>query len=658
VSRLVSVLVANRGEIARRVFRSAAARGMRTVAVFSDADAQAPFVAEADVAVRLPGSAPADTYLRGDLIIAEAKRAGADCIHPGYGFLSENAGFARDVEAAGLVWIGPPPAAIAAMGSKLAAKQLMADAGVPTAAWVDASGLTDADLVKAAATVGFPLLVKASFGGGGRGMRTASTPDEVLEAVEGARREAQSAFGDGTVFLERLVRPARHVEVQIFGDAAGTVVALHERECSIQRRHQKVVEEAPSPAVDADLRAGLCAAAVRAGEAIRYVGAGTVEFLLAPDGTFFFLEMNTRLQVEHPVTELVTGIDLVDLQFAIASGEPLPAAARNPRLEGAAIEVRLYAEDPRRDWLPQAGTLDAFRVSGAGIRVDSGVETGSAIGVAYDPMLAKVIAWAPDRTAASAVLASALRRAELSGVLTNRDLLVRILASPQWLAGEIDTDFLEANLDHLATPLVGEDELPEYALAAAFGQAALRREKAQVMSGIPSGWRNNPSVPQTVTYTRTGRDEPIEVTYMFGRNGVRATVDGAALAVENVETDNAADHVSVTLEIDGLRKTFQVHDLHVSGPSGAVTLHEVPRFPEPTAAIAPGSLTASMPGTVVRVLVNEGEQVSSGQAVVVLEAMKMEHTITAPSNGTITELPVTQGAQVETGTLLAVVSSE
>jgi propionyl-CoA carboxylase alpha chain len=350
---LTCVLVANRGEIARRVFATARAMGLRTVAVYSDADADAPFVADADVAIRLPGNTPVETYLRADLVVAAALRAGADCVHPGYGFLSENAAFARAVEDAGLVFIGPSPEAVEAMGSKLAAKELMERAGVPTLPSVDATGLSGDTLEKAGEEVGYPLLVKASFGGGGRGMRVVREPGDLAEAVEGAGREAASAFGNGTVFLERLVERPRHIEVQVFGDRHGTTVALFERECSIQRRHQKVVEEAPSPAVGPELRARLQDAAVAAAQAIDYVGAGTIEFLLDESGEFFFLEMNTRLQVEHPVTEAVTGLDLVRLQFDVAAGRPLPAAAVSPTLSGSAIEVRLYAEDPARNWLPQ-----------------------------------------------------------------------------------------------------------------------------------------------------------------------------------------------------------------------------------------------------------------------------------------------------------------
>ncbi len=688
---LTCVLVANRGEIARRVFRSAASRGMRTVAVYSDADADAPFVREADVAVRLPGTSPADTYLDGEAVIAAARRAGADCIHPGYGFLSENADFARAVQAAGLVWVGPSAAAIEAMGSKLGAKALLSDAGVPTAPSADVTGLSGDALRKAGNTIGYPLLVKASYGGGGRGMRTVEAAADLPDAVDAAGREAASAFGDGTVFLERLITPARHVEVQIFGDCQGTVVALHERECSIQRRHQKVVEEAPSPAVDAELRERLCAAAVRAGEAIGYTGAGTVEFLLGPDGAFYFLEVNTRLQVEHPVTEAVTGLDLVDLQFAVASGEPLPPEARHPQLTGAAIEARLYAEDPARGWLPQAGVLDAFGLAATaefggvgvmpgggsvrGVRLDAGVRTGSAIGVAYDPMLAKVIAWAPSRRVASAILAAALRQAQVSGVVTNRDLLVRVLECPQWLAGQTDTAFFDrVGLEALSAPLVCGDELSRSLVAAALGQAALRRQAAPALAGLPWGWRNNPSVPQSVSYAVAGSDdEQATVRYAFTRSGVTTSIEGHDVALQALHAEvSEPDRVAVAFDSDGVRRRYDVHvvlhetpaaagpvaRVHVRGADGSVSLAEVPRFPEPLADVAPGSLTAAMPGSVVRLLVSEGESVAAGQPLLVMEAMKMEHPIAAPSAGTVVSVAVAVGSQVETGSLLAVVAEE
>lgn len=449
------LLVANRGEIARRIFATCRALGIETVAVHSDADADAPFVAEADQAVRLPGNTSAETYLRIDLILDAARRCGADAVHPGYGFLAENADFATAVADAGLTWVGPPAKAIAAMGDKLAAKTLLAEAGVPMLpSW------TETDQVTA-----FPVLVKASAGGGGRGMRIVRDPAGLAEAVAGARREAASAFGDGTVFIERYVEQGRHVEVQIVGDRHGTVLALGERDCSIQRRHQKIVEEAPA-LLDAEVRARLHRAAVAAGQAVDYVGAGTVEFLLTEEGEFFFLEMNTRLQVEHPVTEAVTGLDLVRLQLLVAEGEPLPLSA-TPPTQGHAIEVRLCAEDPTQGYRPATGTLHRFAVPGVaaeftphqGLRLDSGVVDGSVVSVHYDSMLAKLIAWAPTRTEAARALAGALARAELHGVTTNRDLLVRVLRSPEFGATQVDTGFLDRHPEVLA-PLLPPAELP------------------------------------------------------------------------------------------------------------------------------------------------------------------------------------------------------
>ncbi|GAB3855963.1 biotin carboxylase N-terminal domain-containing protein [Micromonospora andamanensis] len=445
------------GEIARRVFATCRALGIETVAVHSDADADAPFVAEADQAVRLPGNAPAETYLRTDLILDAARRCGADAVHPGYGFLAENAGFATAVTDAGLTWVGPAAKAIAAMGDKIAAKALLAEAGVPMLpTWTDPAQVTT-----------FPVLVKASAGGGGRGMRVVRDADGLAEAVAAARREAAAAFGDGTVFIERYVERGRHVEVQIFGDSHGTVVALGVRDCSIQRRHQKIVEEAPGVLTD-EVRERLHEAAVSAGRAVDYVGAGTVEFLLAPDGEIHFLEMNTRLQVEHPVTELTTGLDLVRLQLLVAEGAPLPLVA-TPPATGYAIEVRLCAEDPGQGYRPATGTLHRFTLPGVatefgslsapGLRLDSGVFDGSAVSVHYDSMLAKVIAWAPTRAAAARALAGALARAELHGVTTNRDLLVRVLRSPEFAAVDVDTGFLDRHPEVFA-PLLPAEQLP------------------------------------------------------------------------------------------------------------------------------------------------------------------------------------------------------
>ncbi|WP_290058750.1 acetyl/propionyl/methylcrotonyl-CoA carboxylase subunit alpha [Amycolatopsis solani] len=645
-----NLLVANRGEIARRVFRSCRDAGIGTVAVFSDADAAAPHALEADAAVRLPGNAPSETYLRAELLVKAAADTGADAVHPGYGFLSENAAFARAVLDAGLTWVGPPPEAIETMGSKVESKRLMAAAGVPVLSELDPASVTADDL---------PLLVKASAGGGGRGMRVVRSLDELAEAVEGASAEAGSAFGDPTVFCERYLETGRHIEVQVLADQHGTVWAVGERECSIQRRHQKVVEESPSPFVDEAMRAELFDAARKAAKAIDYVGAGTVEFLAGPDGRFYFLEMNTRLQVEHPVTENVTGLDLVALQLRIAEGERLPADP--PPTVGHSIEVRLYAEDPAAGWQPQSGTLHTFEVpdvdraftQGAGLRLDSGFESGSVVGVHYDPMLAKVITWAPTRAEAARRLAKALAAAKIHGVVTNRDLLVNILRHEAFLAGETDTAFFDRHgLDTLAAPLATVDTERLSALAAALADAAGNRASATTQRRLPSGWRNVRSAGQRKVFTVAGRE--YEVGYSLTRDGLKA--DGYEAGLVTAEPGR------VVLEVNGVRRTFVVtrHDgvSYVDSALGSVALKAEPRFADPDAALAAGSLVAPMPGTVVRLAVQAGDPVKAGDPLLWLEAMKMEHRIAAPADGVVTELPVTVGQQVEVGTILAVVGEE
>jgi propionyl-CoA carboxylase alpha chain len=644
--------VANRGEIARRVFRTCRDLGIGTVAVYSDADADSRHRAEADRAVRLPGAAPADTYLRADLLIDAARAAGADAIHPGYGFLSENAEFARAVVDAGLTWIGPPPAAIAAMGSKVEAKKLMADAGVPVLPELEPGEVTAADL---------PVLVKASAGGGGRGMRVVRTLAELPGALETARAEAASAFGDPTVFCEPYVEAGRHLEVQVLADAHGTVWSLGERECSLQRRHQKVVEETPSPMVDHALRAELSAAAVAAAKAIDYVGAGTVEFLARHDGTFWFLETNTRLQVEHPVTECVTGLDLVAEQLRIAAGERL--SAEPPAPHGAAIEVRLYAEDPAAGWRPTGGTVRRFAVPGVrsefdaldrpGIRLDAGVVDGTPVGTAYDPMLAKVIAWAPTRTEAAGRLAAALAGARVHGLATNRDLLVRTLRHPDFLAGRTDTAFFDRiGLDALSAPLAGPAEVELAVLAAALAGAASRREAARVLGGLPSGWRNVPFQPQRVGFDHGG--ETVEVGYRQARSGL--LVDGR----DDVRLVSATP-VAVVLEVAGVEHRLAValdgEDVDVDGDGWSVALRVLPRFPDAAAAVAEGSLVAPMPGTVTAVHVAAGDAVGAGQPLLVLEAMKMQHPVVASTAGVVRSLDVVPGTQVDAGTVLAVIEA-
>ncbi|WP_327006676.1 ATP-grasp domain-containing protein [Dactylosporangium sp. NBC_01737] len=667
------LLVANRGEIARRVFATCRAMGVETVAIYSDSDADAPHVAEADYAVHLPGNAPTATYLRGDLLIAAARKCGADAVHPGYGFLSENADFARAVIDAGLTWVGPSPKAIAMMGSKLEAKALLADVGVPMLPTAVEPEQVDT----------FPVLVKASAGGGGRGMRIVRDRESLAEAVAAARREAASAFGDGTVFCERYVERARHVEIQIMADSHGNVVTLGERECSIQRRHQKIIEETPSPAVDPQLRDRLCQAAIAAARAVSYVGAGTVEFLLAPSGEFFFLEMNTRLQVEHPVTECVVGVDLVRLQLVVAEGGPLPFNGPPP-LRGHAIEVRLYAEDPAYAWMPSTGTLHRFDVPGVahafgplpapGLRLDSGVVDGSVVGVHYDPMLAKLIAWAPTRAEAARMLSNALARARFHGVTTNRDLLVRVLRHSAFLSGGTDTGFLDRHPEVFAPLLSSVDAVRLSCLAAALSGAA-RRAKTATLPGLPSGWRNVPSALQTVVYE--GPTGTIEVGYRLDRSN-----DLAAWAVRRVDPEDiglpgaaldpagAPDHPPaeilsatgdhVVLDVAGVRLQFAVHEVgpvsYVDSSEGSVTLTELPRYPLPVAEQPEGSLVAPLPGAVGRVLVVPGQRVAAGELLLTVEAMKLEHPVHAPTDGVISDLRVTAGSQVESGALLAVLT--
>ena len=652
---ITTVLVANRGEIARRVFRTCRAMGLRTVAVFSDPDRRAPFVGEADEAFALDGSAATDTYLRIDKILEAAVRGGADAVHPGYGFLAENAEFAQAVIDTGLTWIGPSPDAIARMGSKLESKRLMTEADVPTLPSVDLTGLDESAASQAAEDIGYPVLVKASAGGGGKGMRIVSDPADLTGAVAGARREAESAFGDGTVFLEKYLVDPRHVEIQVFGDTHGNLVSLHERECSIQRRHQKIVEEAPSPAVDSDLRRRMGEAAVAAARAVDYTGAGTVEFLLA-DSAFYFLEMNTRLQVEHPVTEAITGLDLVRLQLLVATGEPLPEEALAPRLDGHAIEVRVYAEDAQNGFLPAAGTLSTFEIPVApGIRVDSGVESGTVVPVHYDPMLAKVISHAPTRTEAARTLATSLERSRIHGSVTNRDLLVRVLRHPEFLDGNTDTGFLERHgVAELAAPLLDADEQRWMALAAAMVGHAARRASAPVLGTVPSGWRNNPSDPQTVSYK--GPRGEITVAYRMSTSTV--TFDGG----EAVSFDHAVSGETVTVEMDGRRRTYRVRQrgtaFEVDGTRGGLSLTEIDRYPVTGLDADPGSLHAPMPGKVLSVLVTEGDHVEAGTVLLVMEAMKMEHTLRAPVSGVVASIRASAGDQVEAEAPLIVIHDE
>ncbi len=644
------LLVANRGEIARRIMRTAHDMGIATVAVYADDDAGAPFVHEAGEAVALDGRDSASTYLDVAKVLEAARRTGADAVHPGYGFLSENAGFARAVIDAGLVWVGPPPDAIAAMGDKLEAKRLAVAAGVPT--------LPMATDPAQAGEVGYPLLVKASAGGGGKGMRLVTEPAALAEAVAAAGREAMASFGDGTVFLERYVSRARHIEVQVLGDMHGTLVHLGERECSIQRRHQKVVEEAPSPVIDAATRARLGAAAVSAATAVGYHNAGTVEFLFDDDSKeFFFLEMNTRLQVEHPVTEAVTGLDLVREQLRIAQGEPLGFAQDDVRLSGHAVEVRLYAEDPSNGFLPAAGPVLVWEpATTPAVRFDSGIEAGLVVSTQFDPMLAKVIAHAPTRREAALKLALALERTRLGGLTTNRDFLVATLRHPAYLAGDTTTDFIERHAP-ATSRAISQAELLQAATAFALWQEARNRAAAPVLVTLPSGFRNSVTPPQRIELEdgvfeyRRERDGTYTVsgdTILFG--------DGVYGARPHAVSDDGVDVV-----LDGYRYRAGVgragNVVLVDLPSCAVELRLGERFPNPQSSGPAGGLVAPMPGRITDVRAAVGDAVVAGQVLVIMEAMKMEHHLSTPTDGVVAEVRVQVGEQVDNGAVVLVVEA-
>lgn len=634
-----TLLVANRGEIACRVMRTAKAMGIRTVAVHSAIDASARHVREADMAVNLGGAKPGESYLLIDKIIAAAKASGAQAIHPGYGFLSENAGFARAIEQAGLIFLGPPASAIDAMGSKSAAKSLMEAAGVPLVPGYHGEAQDIDTFREAAARIGYPVLLKAAAGGGGKGMKVAESEAQLAETLESAQREAQSAFGDSRMLVEKYVLKPRHVEIQVFADQHGNCLYLNERDCSIQRRHQKVVEEAPAPSLSAELRRAMGEAAVKAAQAIGYVGAGTVEFLLDERGDFFFMEMNTRLQVEHPVTEAITGLDLVAWQIRVARGEPLPITQQQVPLNGHAIEVRLYAEDPDHDFLPATGTLALYResASGNGRRVDSGVTEGDSVSPFYDPMLGKLIAWGDDREQARLRLLAMLDDTLVGGVKTNLAFLRRILAHPAFAACELDTGFIPRHQQQL---LPAPSELPQ-----AFWQLAA---DAWIQSESPVQRADDSHSPWAARIGwRAGGAAEIELHLSCqGENRKVRARDQARLQGEEL-----------LAEIDGTRQRLiairRGDTLYLQWHG---ELHAITRF-DPIAAVEAshgqhGGLGAPMNGSIVRVLVEPGQAVEAGTALVVLEAMKMEHSIRAPEAGTVKALYCREGEMVSEGTVL------
>ncbi len=661
------ILIANRGEIACRIIRTARRLAIRTVAVYSEADRDALHVAMADEAYPIGAAAARESYLRIDRIIAAARASGAEAVHPGYGFLSENAEFAEACAVAGIVFIGPPPAAIRAMGSKSAAKTLMEKAGVPLVSGYHGGEQGEKRLAKEAARIGYPVLIKASAGGGGKGMRIVEQPADFAAALASAKREAASSFGDDTVLIEKYLTRPRHIEMQIFADRQGNCIHLFERDCSVQRRHQKVVEEAPAPGMDPARRQAMGAAAVAAARAVGYVGAGTVEFI-AEGSDFFFMEMNTRLQVEHPVTEMITGLDLVEWQLRVASGEALPRRQDEVAIAGHAVEARIYAEDPARDFLPATGTLYHLRAPAESghVRVETGVRSGDAIGIHYDPMIAKLVVWGEDRPAALRRLRDALGAYEVLGVATNLSFLARLAAHADFAAASVDTGFIARHRGALVpeTTAAPDESLAAAALLVLLDQATVSREDAARSPDPHSpwhrrdGWRLNGETYQDIILQDGEAQRPVRAYYL-GR-GYRLEIAGRTL---EADAERRADG-TLRLVLDGVGR-----DLRVLRRGAAVTvLHEGivhqlrhidPREPLGVEESAGGRLTAPMSGRVIQVLAMPGMAVVRGQALIVLEAMKMEHTITAPADGVVERVGYAAGDLVEENAeLLALVPPE
>jgi 3-methylcrotonyl-CoA carboxylase alpha subunit len=657
------ILIANRGEIACRVIRTARRLGIHTVAVYSNADAHALHVEMADEAVNI-GPAPArDSYLRMDAILEAARVTGAEAIHPGYGFLSENAAFADACADAGAVFIGPPASSIRAMGGKSEAKALMETAGVPLVPGYHGEDQSPELLRAEAKRIGFPVLIKASAGGGGKGMRVVTSAEEFDDQLSGAKREAINSFGDDRVLIERYVTRPRHVEIQVFADTQGNCVYLFERDCSIQRRHQKVVEEAPAPNLDPATRRRMGEAAVAAAKAIGYVGAGTVEFLLDEDGSFFFMEMNTRLQVEHPVTEYITRQDLVEWQLRVASGQPLPMTQDQLSIHGHAIEVRLYAEDPQKGFLPQTGRLEhlVFPPEGAFVRVDTGVRSGDAISIHYDPMIAKLIVWADDRPSAVRRLRTALSQTQVVGLGANTEFLFTIASHPAFLAADLDTRFIERHqTDLLPEPAPAGDDVLAFAALGVLLDRSARAGTRAAASGDPyspwagnDGWRLNDDAHDTLILREGGTDRPVHLIYR--RGSYLLDLPGGAVEASG----RLAEDGTLAVDLGGRRTSATIvrrgADITVFHQGGSHRLTLIEPLAGAEDAEAPGGkLIAPMPGRIIAVLAEAGADVTKGQALIVMEAMKMEHTIKAPAEGRIAKVRYAVGDQVEDGAELIV----
>ena len=655
------ILIANRGEIACRVIRTCRTLGIRTVAVYSEADADAQHVRQADEAWPIGGPRPADSYLRGDVILDVAKRSGAQAIHPGYGFLSENADFAETVEQAGLVFIGPSAASMRKMGSKAGAKELMQAAGVPVVPGYTGEDQSPNVLSREAAKIGFPLMIKAAHGGGGKGMRIVHRLDEFIAQLESCQREAANAFGRDRVLLERYVQSPRHIEIQVFGDTHGNAIHLNERECSAQRRYQKVLEESPSPFLTPDLRAAMGEAAVKAAHAIDYVNAGTVEFIVDPDGAFYFMEINTRLQVEHPVTELTTGLDLVEWQLRVASGDALPLSQQQVPQHGHAMEVRLYAEDPEAGFLPGSGTLETLRLPTAStqIRIDSGVVEGDTVSIFYDPMIAKLIVWDHDRSSALARLRDALSDCEIVGPKSNIDFLERLVRHPAIVGASIDTGYLDRHLDEFM-PAHALD--PSLLIAAATATLLAQESEAR---GVAAGSRDPDSPWAIADGWRLGHagGRPLAFVHRDQELELLAHGAGGEYRIEWQDTQHVVQGARLSADVLSLRLDDQARRFKVHHAAQHVTVHDGEqrlglavvskyRHAGSTEAGSNGRIAAPMPGRVVLVKVKVGDSVVAGQELVVLEAMKMELAIKSPRDGSVAEMRARVGDFVEADAVL------
>lgn len=646
------ILIANRGEIALRIMRTCADMGIATVAIYSDADKDALFVKTADEAVCIGGKQAAESYLDVHKIIEAAKLTGTDAIHPGYGFLSENAAFAHRVEQEGLVFIGPNARAIELMGSKIGAKNIMQERGVPTIPGYKGADQRTQTLAGEALRIGFPVLLKASAGGGGKGMRIVRTETELEKSIEAAKREALAAFGDDTLLIEKYFDTSRHIEFQIFGDKHGNAIHCFERECSIQRRYQKIIEESPSPALTPQLREAMGNAAVEAAKAIGYDNAGTVEFILTPEGNFYFLEVNTRLQVEHPVTEMVTGLDLVQLQIEVAQGLPLPYSQQDLTQQGHAIECRLYAEDTANNFLPTTGAIHLWHTGKiGGMRYDTGVETGSVIDIYYDPMIAKVIAYAPNRPDCIRKMHRALQELAVLGLTTNKDFLIQILENEQFKAGSFDTHFLGKVFTYNAQHLTDE-RMYKYAIAAMLYEWQKRLNNRPALTQIPAGWRNNYYQPQKEVFNWGGAQ--IEIAYKYiGNHRFEITLANNLFLVELLHCQAG----EVVCLINQHRVKFLIADtpkqLYLHQPDwGSITLQKVSPFPEKKTEQVKGAYISPMPGEVVKVMVKTGDKVKKGDTLLVLTSMKMENAIEAFEDGTVEEVYVTEKTSVAADAML------